>query len=65
MVNENIKIQENALNIIKIQKETANTTELAVIQFESQLLNSKALEFEINQQIIEVENRINYLLSRP
>ena len=64
LVKENIKIQENALNIIKIQKETANTTELAVIQFESQLLNSKALEFEINQQIIEVENRINYLLSR-
>ncbi|MEY5047263.1 MAG: hypothetical protein RLZZ175_622 [Bacteroidota bacterium] len=64
LVNENIKIQEDALNIIKIQKETANTTELAVIQFESQLLNSKALEFEINQQIIEVENRINYLLSR-
>lgn len=64
LINENIKIQEAALNIIKIQKETANSNELAVIQFESQLLNSKALEFEIKQQITEVENGLNFLLSR-
>ncbi|NMM47901.1 TolC family protein [Marinigracilibium pacificum] len=64
IVNRNIEIQTNALNIVKIQKEAAKATALAVKKFEAELLSSKSLLFTIQQQIIETENRINFLVGR-
>jgi len=64
MVRESIIIQENALAVVIIQKQAGMANELAVKQFQAQLLNTKSLEAEIAQQIIEVENRINFLLGR-
>ena len=60
-VNQNIKIQSNALLIVKQQKQAAKVTELAVKRFEAQLFNTKSLKFDIEQKIIEVENEINFL----
>lgn len=59
-----IKIQEKALEISKIQKEAAATTELAVKQFEAELAKSKASGFTIRQAIVEKENEINRLAGR-
>lgn len=59
-----IQKQQEALDIVKFQKETGRANELAVQQFQSQLLNSKANEKETFQQIIETENKINFLLGR-
>ena len=59
-----IQKQQEALDVIKFQKETGRTNELAVLQFQAQLLNSQALEFETKQQISEQENLINFLLGR-
>jgi len=64
MVRESITIQENALVVVTIQKQAGMANELAVKQFQAQLLNTKSFEAEIAQQIIEVENRINFLLGR-
>ncbi len=64
LVNEIISIQENALNVVTVQKEAAAANELAVEQFQAQLLNSKALARELAQQIVETESRINFLLGR-
>lgn len=64
IVQQNIQLQENALEIVKIQKEAARQTELAVQKFQAEVLNSKSLEFEILQNIKETENRINFLLGR-
>lgn len=64
IVRQNIEIQGNALEIVKLQKQSARVTELAVRRFEAQLLNTRSLEFEIRQQIVETENRINFLLGR-
>ncbi|GLB49667.1 TolC family protein [Neptunitalea lumnitzerae] len=64
IVNQNISIQSNALRIVKLQKEAAQVTELAVQKFEAELLNSKSLQFAIKQSIVETENKINYLLGR-
>lgn len=64
IVKQNIELQENALDIIKIQKEAARTTELAVQKFEAEVLKSQSLEFDILQNIKEAENRINLLLGR-
>ena len=64
IVRQNIEIQSNALEIVKYQKQSARVTELAVKRFEAQVLNTKSLQFEIQQQIIETENRINFLIGR-
>lgn len=64
VVKQNITIQKNALEIIKIQKEAARGTELAVQKFKAEVLNSQSLEFDIIQNIKETENKINFLLAR-
>jgi multidrug efflux system outer membrane protein len=64
IVKQNIELQKNALDIIKVQKEAARVTELAVQKFEAEVLKSQSLEFDILQKIKETENRINYLLGR-
>ncbi|MDB5013745.1 MAG: efflux system, outer rane lipoprotein NodT family, partial [Daejeonella sp.] len=63
-VKQNITLQKNALEIVKVQKEAARVTELAVQKFQAEVLNSQSLEFELMQQIKETENRVNFLLAR-
>ncbi|XOV93900.1 MAG: TolC family protein [Bacteroidota bacterium] len=62
IVVQNIDIQSNALEVVKLQKQSARVTELAVRRFEAQLLNTRSLQYEIQQKIIEAENRINFLI---
>jgi outer membrane protein, multidrug efflux system len=64
IVRQNIDLQKNALEIIRVQKEAARATELAVKKFEAEVLNTQSLEFGILQKIKEGENRINFLLGR-
>ena len=64
ILRETIKLQQTQLEVVKVQKEAAVVTELAVKQFEAQILNSQSMEFEILQNITEVENKINFLLGR-
>ena len=63
-VQEYLKLQEKALQIMKFQKEAAMVNRLAVEQFEANVVNSKAREIEISQEIIITENTINLLLGR-
>src|SRR5688572_4028402 len=64
IVRQNIELQKNALEIVKIQKEAARVTELAVQKFQAEVLNTQSLEFDMLQKIKETENRINFLLGR-
>lgn len=64
IVKQNIALQSNALEIVKIQKEAARTTELAVQKFQAEVLASKSMEFDILQNIKETENKINFLLGQ-
>jgi NodT family efflux transporter outer membrane factor (OMF) lipoprotein len=64
IVRQNIGLQENALEIVKVQKEAARATELAVQKFAAEVLKSQSLEFGILQEIKATENRINLLLGR-
>lgn len=59
ILERNIAIQDNAFKIVKLQKESARVTELAVKRFEAQLLKTKSLQYNVKQQIVETENRIN------
>ncbi len=64
ILKQNIEIQNNALKIVRIQKEAAHVTELAVQRFEAQVLKTRSMQYDIQQQITEAENHINYLLGR-
>jgi len=61
---ETIALQENALSIVIIQKQAGAANELAVKQFQAQVLNTRALELEIQQKIFQAESKINWLLGR-
>jgi NodT family efflux transporter outer membrane factor (OMF) lipoprotein len=64
IVRQTIQLQQNALDVVKVQKQAARTTELGVKKFEAEVLNSQSLEFDILQKIKERENEINFLLGR-
>ena len=64
ILTQNIEIQSNAFEIVKLQKLAGKVTELAVKKFEAELLKNKSLVFNIKQTIIETENEINFLVGR-
>lgn len=64
VIKETILLQKNALEIVKVQKDAARVSQLAVKKYEAEVLNSQSLEFDILQQIKENENKINFLLGR-
>jgi len=64
IIRQTILKQQEALEVIKVQKEAGRTNELAVQQFNAQLLNTQVLEKQSLQQIAETENTINFLLGR-
>lgn len=64
IIKQNILKQQEALGVIKLQKEAGRANELAVQQFNAQLLNAQVLDKEVQQQIAETENKINFLLGR-
>lgn len=64
ILNQNIKIQSDALEIIKDLKKNARSNELAVQRFEAQVLKTQGMQYDIQQKIVEAENRINYLVGR-
>lgn len=64
IVQKNIEIQNNALDIVRYQKQAARVTELAVRKFEAEVLKTQSLQYGIQQRITETENRINFLLAR-
>ena len=61
---QNIEIQQNALEIVKLEKQAAKVTELAVRRFEAEVLKNQSRRFYILQQITVTENRINFLVGR-
>lgn len=64
IVKKNIDILTNALEVVKLQKEAARATELAVRKFEAEVLKTQSLQYGIQQQIIITENKVNFLLGR-
>jgi len=61
IIEQNIKLQTDALKSVRLQKESAKVTALAVNRFEAQLLNTQNLQYAVKQRITESENRIHYL----
>jgi multidrug efflux system outer membrane protein len=59
-----IRLQERAVEAIRVQKQSGRITELGVKQFEAQLLRVRALEGIKRQEILTTENTLNILLGR-
>jgi outer membrane protein, multidrug efflux system len=64
IIKNNITILNNALSITRQEKEAAKVTELAVRRFEAEVFKTQSLQFDIQQRIVETENRINFLVGR-
>ena len=64
ILRNNIAIQQDALEIVKLEKQAAKVTELAVRRFEAEVLKNRSNQFDIQQRITETENRINFLVGR-
>jgi outer membrane protein, multidrug efflux system len=64
ILKRNIQIQQDALEIVKLEKTAAKVTELAVRKFEAEVLKNQSRQFAIMQSITETENRINFLVGR-
>jgi NodT family efflux transporter outer membrane factor (OMF) lipoprotein len=59
-----ITLQEQSLEIAKNLKAAARGTELGVQRFQAEVQKNQSQKLIIYQQIIEVENRINFLCGR-
>jgi NodT family efflux transporter outer membrane factor (OMF) lipoprotein len=64
VLNRNIEIQQSALEVVRLQKEAARVTELAVQRFAAEVLKNQSRKYALEQERIETENRINFLVGR-
>jgi NodT family efflux transporter outer membrane factor (OMF) lipoprotein len=64
IIRSTVAIQQNALEVVTMQMQAGLANDLAVKQFQAQLLNTRNLEKEIRQLIIVTESIINGLLGR-
>ena len=59
-----IELQEQSRKVAVAKKEAARGTELPVQRFQAEVRKNQSEKLIIRQEIIEVENRINFLLNR-
>jgi len=64
VLNRNIKIQTDGLEIMRVQKQAARVTELAVQRFEAEVLKNRSRLYDLEQERVQAENRINFLVGR-
>lgn len=64
IIEQNLEIQGNALKMVRLQKQAARATELAVRRFEAEVLKNQSHKFEVQQEIVETENKLNFLIGR-
>lgn len=63
-LDNNIMLMEQSLEVSKAKKEAARGTELAVQRFLAEVRKNYSEKLIISQDIIEAENRINFLVGR-
>lgn len=64
VLSQTVARQEQALAIVRLQKQVGRANELAVQQFEAQLASTQALEVAALEGIQVLENQLNLLLGR-
>ncbi|HVJ92797.1 MAG TPA: TolC family protein [Labilithrix sp.] len=64
VLKRNIEVQADALEVARLEKQAARVTELAVQRFEAEVLKNKSRLYDIEQERVQTENRINFLVGR-
>ena len=64
VLTQNIALQKDALEIVRLQRKVGKVTELAVKRFEAEVLKNQSRLYTVRQQINETENRINFLVGK-
>lgn len=64
ILKQNLELQNNGLQTIRLQKQAAKATELGVQRLDAEVHKNKAALYNVEQQIVEVENKINFLVGR-
>ncbi|WP_037494218.1 TolC family protein [Sphingobacterium deserti] len=64
LVERNLKLQADALELVKLQKIATRVTELAVKKFEAEVFKTQSTRYKIEQRIVEAENQLNYLVGQ-
>jgi outer membrane protein, multidrug efflux system len=59
-----IELQEQSLKVARARKEAGRGTELAVQRFQAEVRKNQSEKLIVRQEIVEVENRINFLVNR-
>lgn len=63
-LDQTIDLQERSLKIAISKKEAGRGTELAVQRFQAEVRKNQSEKLIVKQEIVEVENRINFLVNR-
>ncbi len=64
ILRNSVALQQDALEIMRLEKIAARVTELAVRRFEAEVFRARSDQFNIQQRIIATENHLNLLLGR-
>lgn len=64
VLERNIQLQADALEVVRMEKQAARVTELAVQRFEAEVLKNRSRLFDLRQERVQAENRINFLVGR-
>src|SRR5262249_17987226 len=64
VLDQTIELQEQSLKVANANKQAGRGTELAVQRFQAEVRKNQSEKLIVKQQIVEVENRINFLLNR-
>ena len=64
VLERNIALQRAGLEVVKSEKQAARVTELAVLRFSAELLKNTSRLYDLEQERVQAENRLNFLVGR-
>ena len=64
ILTQNLELQNNGLRTIRLQMQAAKATSLGVQRLEAEVYKNTAELFSVKQEIVETENKLNFLVGR-
>ncbi len=64
ILTQNLELQNNGLRTIRLQMQAAKATALGVQRLEAEVYKNNAELFSVKQEIVETENKLNFLVGR-
>lgn len=64
ILTQNLELQNNGLTTIRLQMQAAKATALGVQRLEAEVYKNTAELYSVKQEIVETENKLNFLVGR-